>query len=179
MAGKHNISGILQVLQYLSCVCVASCLSISLSRLKGQSVEEPNLKKSVIEGDKQSVKGPTKNLHILTIDVVTVVLMTDWGSVFPNQWEYHGLPLTSCVIQGLSGMFQFFGNIKHRMSMETCNIPTVFQSLSPIHAVIISSQPLNFHNPKPKTDPGSLTNRMYQYLPGTKRLPQILLTKGY
>ncbi len=36
-----------------------------------------------------SVKGPTKNLYILNAEVV---LMTVPGGVFPNQWEYYGLP---------------------------------------------------------------------------------------
>ncbi len=35
------------------------------------------------------VKGPTKNQYILTAEVV---LMTVPGGVFPNQWEYYGLP---------------------------------------------------------------------------------------
>ena len=51
-----------------------------------------------------SVKGPTKNLYIL---IAEVVLMTVWGGVFPNQWEYYGLPLTSRVILSPNGMFKF------------------------------------------------------------------------
>ncbi len=47
------------------------------------------LKKCVIKGDNWSVKGPTKNLYILTAEVV---LMAIWSGVFPNQWEYYGLP---------------------------------------------------------------------------------------
>ena len=42
-------------------------------------VEEPNLKKCVINW---SVKGPTKNLYILSAEVV---LLTVQGGVFPNQ----------------------------------------------------------------------------------------------
>ncbi len=52
-------------------------------------VREPNLKKCVIKGDNWSVKGPTKNLYILNAEVVQ---MTVLGGVFPNQWEYYGLP---------------------------------------------------------------------------------------
>ncbi len=52
-------------------------------------VEEPTLKMCVIKGDNWSVKGPTKNLYILNAEVV---LMTEPGGVFPNKWEYYGLP---------------------------------------------------------------------------------------
>ncbi len=52
-------------------------------------VEEATLKKCGIKGDNWSVKGPTKNLYILNAGVV---LVTVWGGVFPNEWEYYGLP---------------------------------------------------------------------------------------
>ena len=63
-------------------------LKLSLTYLH-KLVEEPTLKKCVIKGDNWSVKGPTKNLYILNAEVV---LMTVPGGVFPNQWEYYGLP---------------------------------------------------------------------------------------
>ncbi len=41
------------------------------------------------------VKGPARNLHNL---IPEVAMITVWGATFGNQWEYCGLPLTSCVI---------------------------------------------------------------------------------
>ncbi len=41
--------------------------------------------KKCVKGDNWSVKGPTKNMYILNAEVV---LITVWGGVFPNQWEY-------------------------------------------------------------------------------------------
>ncbi len=68
-------------------------------------VEEPNLKKCVIKGDNWSVKGPTKNLYTMNAEVV---LMTVWGGVFRNQWEYYVLPQTSCAILGPNRILHFF-----------------------------------------------------------------------
>ncbi len=55
----------------------------------GMYVRGAKLKNCVIKGDNWSVKGPTKNLYIL---IGEVVLMTVLGGVFPNKWEYYGLP---------------------------------------------------------------------------------------
>ena len=71
-----------------------------------------------VKGDNWSVKGPTKNLDISNAEVV---LITVWGGVFPNQWEYNGLPYT-----------------QDKISMAAHNIPTDFQKLRPIQ---LSGQP--------------------------------------
>ena len=84
-------------------------------------VGEPNLNKCAIKGDNLSIKGPTKNLYILNTEVV---LMTVLGSVFPNQSEYYGLPLTSCVIFGQS-----------RIPSELNLLPAVFQQLLEFYAL--------------------------------------------
>ncbi len=44
-------------------------------------VEEPNLKMCIIKGDNWRAKGPTKNLYILSPQMV---LMTVWGGSFSN-----------------------------------------------------------------------------------------------
>ena len=66
------------------------------------------------------VNSPTRNLHILNPEVV---LITVWGATFGNQWEYHELPLTSCVIFRKIET-SHSDSKQHRISKAAHNIPT-------------------------------------------------------